>query len=190
MPPGRAEPGAGPIAVERAQRALKTVEHAFPVRVPPRRRQPAAVHVGELDLRELVEPVSRVRAAVPGALTASPRSLTRSVRVHRVVHPDRAGLEPRGHGARSLAAPRPDARAEPERRVVGKPDAVLLVVYTGNRDDRPEDLLAVDPPGVGTGICCQHRRLVEPAGQADVRARAPRDHPPPPINTNTHNLPH
>ena len=103
------------VAVEQVDDALEAVEHAFVVGVPPRNGHATAVEIGELDARELVEPVLRVRPAEAGFLRPAPGGLAGAVRVRDVVRPDGAGLEPACEPPRPLAgrdvqtlAPRPN----------------------------------------------------------------------------------
>ena len=63
---------------------------------------------------------------------------------------------------------RPDARAERERSSVREPHRLVLVVERQDAHDRPEHLLLLEPR---VRIAAdEHRRLVEPAGQLDVRS--------------------
>ena len=83
--------------------------------------------------------------------------------------PDRAG-EPVG----PLHVARPDPGRQAVRRVVGDPERLGLVVELGHGQDRPEDLLARDPPVVrrrrrGSSAGCRSRR--SPRGPARRRRR-------------------
>ena len=55
------------------------------------------------------------------------------------------GPEPAGEPMGALDVARPEPGREPERRVVGDPQPLLLVVELDHGQDRPEDLLAGDP---------------------------------------------
>ena len=151
-------------------------DRARPHRAPPRRprspsiaRSPYGYHQPgvsrprsastNFDVRQRVEAVARPGPAEAGRAPAAPRRLRRAERVRMVVEPHRArSRAARRRRARASASRGPDARAEPERRVVGPAHHPLVVVQSRQRR----------PPGPKSSSARQARvaRLAERAPSA------------------------
>src|SRR5581483_7686594 len=137
----RRPPALEPLAVEhvegRAERALGLLV----VREPPGRPQAAAIRVDVLDADALVEPVLRARTAEARVLHASPRRLPGRERVAEVVDPDHARVDAAHDAARLVEIARPDARRQPEPRVVRTLHGLVLAVERLDAHGRAEDLV-------------------------------------------------
>src|SRR4051794_37172651 len=157
-------------AVQNAGEAAETVEDVLAVRVPPGDGDASGIPVGELQLRALVQPVLRVRAAEAGFFVPAPGRLSRGVRILEVVRPHRARLQPGRDPGGALPIARPHARAQPERRVVRQLHRLPLVAKRLDGDDGPEDLL-LRQRGIAADAG-EDGRLVEPAGERNVGSAA------------------
>ena len=159
------------VAVKRAEHAAEPVDHALRVRIPPAGTYPTPVGVRELDVRQRLQSLPAVGSTDPRRASTAPRRLHRTEGVRVVVVPDRACPQGGRSRSRERTVARPDGRAERERRVVRHADRLAHVVERRDRDDGAEDLLTAGPGR--RRLASQHGRLVEPAGEPDLRASAP-----------------
>src|SRR3954447_3379880 len=121
-----------------------SVEPLLSRRVPvPVERAAVGIDHHRLHVEVLVEGLDAKLAADSGVLHAAPGK--GGIEAMMVVHPDDSAAEFRRDpmGAGDIAGA--DRRREPERRVVGDADALLLVVERHHHRERPEDLLLGDP---------------------------------------------
>src|SRR4051794_31461376 len=88
------------------------------VRVPPEVPRARGLPGDVLHVHAFVEPELRMRASQTRLLHATPRALAGAVRVHVIVEPDGAGLDPTCDVLALRAVERPDRGAEAELRVV------------------------------------------------------------------------
>src|SRR3954468_13106827 len=144
---------------------VASVEPLLSRRVPvPVERAAVGIDHHRLHVEVLVEGLGAELAADSGVLHATPGKS--GIEAVMIVHPDDSAAEFRRHpmGAGDVAGA--DRRREPERRVVGDADALLLVLERHHHRERPEDLLLGDP----------HRgpRAGEARGLAEDPVREPR----------------
>src|SRR4029079_7135590 len=90
---GGADARSGTVRVQRAEEPPQPVDCAVVVRVPPARRQPAAVGLDEPRGPQRIEPGARAGAPEAGAAPPAPGRLRGPERVRVVVVPHAGGLE-------------------------------------------------------------------------------------------------